>query len=496
LSSSSNNNRTGSSQHNSNSNNTAGTATTTTTNTNTTGSHHHAGGGGGGSSAVPPATAHGEQQQPPEPTKDDLTDQAVLEYLRKKGMSAAVMELTKRLTTTTTDNSDNNNDKTTTTATTATAAGTHVEIMKERLKKEEDEYRTQKAFLTKTTGHSYGYDRDSAGPVWQWAVPDHNDNVNAAGVDEARAHVDAFVSLQLWVLGLPDMDGEDDYYYGDDSANPGQYNSNNPLWRAQQLIQQGGPETQISSIIQELAKPTKISGTSTMGGGPPSIKPELLSVTFALLIYTYFELLEVGMESTATMIRDVFQPIYEPRYGTQFRDLFRCQTTADVVQLSQLCSVHGEKINKLKAWFIKISRYEYEQQELAKKIVPDNNPALSKQKEQRLQDYIKHIDLSKQKYRELCQEAEDVFQQMDDATPFLRRAKAQRWQISLSNITYTTLWTFLNSRDESLLPMMALLQTKCDLHVEKRPPSSVPSPGLLLDDAERRAVAGNTASSA
>ena len=60
--------------------------------------------------------------------------------------------------------------------------------------------------------------------------------------------------------------------------------------------------------------------------------------------------------------------------------------------------------------------------------------------------------------------------------PFLRRARAVRWQITLSNTSYGMLCQFLRSTgagvdDTSLLAMSTLLQTKCELHIERRDPS-------------------------
>lgn len=388
----------------------------------------------------------------------DLTDQAVLDYLRKRGMSAAVMELSKQL------KGDEAKEKST----------------RERLEADDLEFKNQKALLTRTTGASYGYDRDSSGPVLNWLIPDHEDNVNAAGIDEARAYVDAFVSLQLWVLGLPDE--------GFQGHTPGTLQSSNPLLRTQALIKSGKDVT-ISSVIQELMKPTEVAeNMDQIEAGPPSIKPELLSVTFALFIYTYFELLEVGMESTALMIRDVFKPIYEPKCSEELKDLNRCTTTAAVVELSKLNMSHSELVSKLKSWFIKISKYEHELSELTKKKVVD--PQQQQQKDRRIGEYKAHIAMAKQKYSQESNKATVEFEKTNDL-PFLRRAKALRWQITLSNTSYTTLWSFLNNRDSSLLPMITLLQTKCELHIEKREPLAVTPASVLLDDSGKRAFNAN-----
>jgi hypothetical protein len=63
------------------------------------------------------------------------------------------------------------------------------------------------------------------------------------------------------------------------------------------------------------------------------------------------------------------------------------------------------------------------------------------------------------------------------ALPFLRRARAVRWQLTLSTTSYALLAQCL--KDEALLPMSTLLQTKCELHLEQRPPLPMVPPCLL-----------------
>ena len=67
-------------------------------------------------------------------------DQLVLNYLRKKGMGSAAMELQDKL---------NNTSESTTTTT------------KQQLEQDDAQYRNQRSLLVKSTGGSYGYDRDS-----------------------------------------------------------------------------------------------------------------------------------------------------------------------------------------------------------------------------------------------------------------------------------------------------------------------------------------------
>jgi WD40 associated region in TFIID subunit, NTD2 domain len=78
------------------------------------------------------------------------------------------------------------------------------------------------------------------------------------------------------------------------------------------------------------------------------VKPELLAVTFAVLLHTYCELLEVGMESTSHMLRDAFKPIYEPFYESQYLDMYQCVTTEDMMRLNSQNSQYMESQASLK----------------------------------------------------------------------------------------------------------------------------------------------------
>jgi hypothetical protein len=126
------------------------------------------------------------------------TEQAVLEYLKSKGMSSAVLELQDKI-----------KDNITSTITTST---TTKHSMRDQLEHEDDVLGNQRTALTKSAGGGFGYDRDAAAPIVPWGVPDNmytststTDNDKAKlGEKEAKAYLDAFCALQLWVLTLPD----------------------------------------------------------------------------------------------------------------------------------------------------------------------------------------------------------------------------------------------------------------------------------------------------
>jgi hypothetical protein len=337
------------------------------------------------------------------PSKYGSTDQAVLDYLTKKGMGTAALELTDMLNekllaanvesakVSITSNTasameiDKEKEKTTGKEESATDADKDKAISstelspKERLEQEDAISRNQRTLLTKSTGGGYGYDRDATWQVVQWGIPDAaaadattsavsttgaagttatattTKTANPMGVDEARSYLEAFTSLQLWVLSLPDH--EDSSGTGTGSIQP--CVTVNPLQRARALLQQhqngddGKTAVSVQTIVKELVSRDRSSkgannsaNATTTYHLPPSAKPELLSVTFALLVHTYCELLEVGMESTAHCIRDAFKPVYEP--STSRFDLMGLprRKTVRSIRTRQ----HMEALNSLKRY--------------------------------------------------------------------------------------------------------------------------------------------------
>ena len=444
-------------------------------------------------------------------------DQAVLDYLKAKGMGSAVLELQARLVR---EEKQSNTSTTTTTVAPHTAAS-----LKEQLEADDDLARNQRLVLTKATGGGFGYDLDAAVPIIQWGVPDndaagqHNGSNNnnkttggsILGVQEAKAYLDAFCSLQLWVLSLPD-----DASLGSSRNTMIQPSPNmSALTRAKQLVAQGleDPTKKISlaSVMLEMAQqqqqPSSRSEGEDIGAGagsgvttnqgsslvgdssfyyhsrtltlPPSAKPELLAVTFALLVHTYCELLEVGMESTAHVLRDAFAPIYEPLYGEALKDLYTCSTTEDFIKLNTHNTQHMESLQQLKTILLQIASLELRRDEVSQaQVKPEQQQAQTA----KIQEYTQTIGILQQKYAESSKKASQAFERMYDV-PFLRRARVVRWQLTLSNGTYALLARFLTSSSlqSSLLSMSTLLQTKCELHVEKRDPLPF-TPTIILDD--------------
>ena len=78
------------------------------------------------------------------------TDEAVLSFLRKRGLGSAALELEKVIR----------------------ASGGETESSRGRLEMEEAESRAQRTLLSRSTGGGYGYDQDGSAQVPQWGVPD------------------------------------------------------------------------------------------------------------------------------------------------------------------------------------------------------------------------------------------------------------------------------------------------------------------------------------
>jgi WD40 repeat protein len=256
----------------------------------------------------------------------------------------------------------------------------------------------------------------------------------------------------------------------------------------------------LSTVLSELSKATSTAGDQSSSVSavypiPPSAKAELLSVSFALLVHTYCELLEVGMESTAHVLRDAFRPIYDPLpsgYGTQYKDLYQCVTTEDMVKLNTHNSQHMDALANLKTTLVQVASIQMKKKEMENAMAAaassgaNVDPNTQQARQKKLQEYDTTIGLLKQKHSELSQRATTAYDRMYDL-PFLRRARAVRWQLTLSTTSYGMLCQFMNSsvgggnNDTSLLAMSTLLQTKCELHVEQRDPLPF-TPVVVLED--------------
>ena len=414
------------------------------------------------------------------------SDEAVMNYLRQRGMASAVLELNKILKRQ--QQKDFSKEPST----------------RESMELEESEARVQRGLLARSTGGGIGYDADAGPSIAQWAVPDpHVDpkllKDNRMGTSEAKSFVDAFVAVQTWVLSLPDQPQPSTFPKKAAKTTP---NTSHKHSTAKNLLvpktgislasvvkKQPGHHTVPENLQKDLETLDKVDeedyDDENMYSGlrlPPSVKPELLAVTFALLVYTHCELLEVGMESTAASVLHTFRSIYEPTYTKELSDLDRCKTTEDVVRLNAHNTQHLECLGKLKAIMVRVADYQLKKDELSHDAAKSSNSSNANYlaaRNRRLAEYDKHIDLWQQKYDEVAKSATSAFNKMQDL-PFLRRAKAVRWQLTLSAPSYALLASYLSSR-EALLPMNTILLKQCEISVEKRDPLPY-IPACVLDD--------------
>lgn len=466
-------------------------------------------------SQVPPAasnpgvvvvgTATPNSPQPPQPSATPTSasqslksrlppsDQAVLDYLKAKGMGNAMLELeaklTKELSDLTSDTDPNNPQ--------AVDQKNMMEL-KKKLEHEEDVHRHSQMMLHKSTGGGFGYDRDAAAPIVQWGIPNNTTaeespqkrtkkNIAAhLGEKEAEAYLDSFTALQLWVLSLPD----------DLHGSNLQPKTQDPIAKARELIAQSGDKKiGLSTIIKEMATPSsKQAKDGPTFQLPPSAKPELLAVTFALLVHTYCELLEVGMDASAHVLRDTFACIYEPLYEEELKDLNVVTTTADIVRLNTQNQEYLESLNEIKRIYVRIAECQLKIEKMRAFQFPlstQQDPAKFQAAEKTRQDsmarYQNEINMYQEKHKESTLKASNYFNRMSDLQ-FLRRARGVRWQLTLSAASYGLLVTFLNDTlaNPSLLAMSTLLQTKCEIHVEQRDPLPI-TPAIIFDEESDRA---------
>jgi WD40 repeat protein len=139
-----------------------------------------------------------------------------------------------------------------------------------------------------------------------------------------------------------------------------------------------------------------------------------------------------------------------------------------------------EAISNLKSILVQVASFQLRREELNAHAAVGGTHLDKEQKDQKIREYDRSIGILKQKYAELSQKASLAFDKMLDL-PFLRRARAVRWQLTMSSQTYGMLAAFFRSQDDSLLAMSTLLQTKCELHVERRDPLPF-TPACVFDE--------------
>ena len=481
---------------------------------------------------------------PPRPSSGlPPTDEAVLAYLKKRGLGGAAVELSRQLRAEKRrkeqeGGSDGGGD--------VDAAGAEMEI-------DEARARAQRTAIGMSTGGGLGYELDAAPVVGLWACGSREGeeveelvmaasasaSASAAqlssgtigqdktpvteeekrGQEEARRYVRAFTALQTWVLHLPD-DGP-----GAPSGPTAtvasvlaaarnaasRASASGGSERAESEEEGGGDgekgEKEVHVIPEpgEAAQAAKASASapaaaalassqqsgqhrpyySTSPHAAPSSKPELLSVTFALFVSTYAELLECGLEHTAAALLATYRHVYEPSHQAELADLDLCRTTEHIVELNTNSSGHAEMVTELR-------NARAQAHNLRKKKASFLHQQSKQQQQQQQQQQnarqvasiVAALDAEIHKYEEKFHEANRRLQELSTKLanlPFLRRARWLRWQLALSATSHQLLAAYLGRGDSTLLPMASLLTNRCFIDVQAREPLPC-VPTVILED--------------
>eukprot|EP00557_Chaetoceros_sp_GSL56_P003852 CAMPEP_0176499814 /NCGR_PEP_ID=MMETSP0200_2-20121128/13157_1 /TAXON_ID=947934 /ORGANISM="Chaetoceros sp., Strain GSL56" /LENGTH=1021 /DNA_ID=CAMNT_0017898317 /DNA_START=99 /DNA_END=3164 /DNA_ORIENTATION=- len=262
--------------------------------------------------------------------------------------------------------------------------------------------------------------------------------------DEARRYLEAFTAFQTWALNLPDdVDNGD----GDGQEVENKHESSNKTIENASSPQNMKMQQHMASFLQGY------------------IKPEILLVTFPLFCYTYCDLLENHLEHTAAELLSTFQPIHEPRFPMEFRDLEQNCTTEHILELKKNVMEVKDCMSKMKR--IQKSCDECRRQQVNKKETTNLK-------------VIEALDALETEYKECAEKHKKLSKQLKQRYPFLSRAMFMKCYLNISSTTYGYLARYLRS-DDMLLPMSILLQSRCRVVVEKRRPLAF-VPACVLED--------------
>jgi hypothetical protein len=237
----------------------------------------------GPSATAQPSTA----AQPTSPSSEEAL---VLSYLHKHGLTEAASSLTKILR-----------------ERSAAADG-----------QESEEGVSSKR--SRTSHHPLGYDLDCAPSVALWGAG--CPKLKTGGErDEARGYVEGFTSLITWVLSLGDdpafvipgvNDEVDDIEERKDEEEEEEQGIVNDAMEVDEETQK--PNRGLTKLVQNALASASDNTSNPLSLSakqrseipptnnlltPPSTKPELLSLSFPLMVHTYCELLSCSMPNTA-----------------------------------------------------------------------------------------------------------------------------------------------------------------------------------------------------
>jgi WD40 repeat protein len=115
----------------------------------------------------------------------------------------------------------------------------------------------------------------------------------------------------------------------------------------------------------------------------------------------------------------------------------------------------------------------------AKSSRSDDEEKLLRDHDKRVAKYNHTLSWTQNKFIDLSSRNDALGKKLL-ALPFLRRVRAFKWNITISTSAFEAFTGFVSSRDD-LLPMTALLQSRCHLLVERRDPLPFCPPAVLED---------------
>ncbi|KAL3795937.1 hypothetical protein HJC23_002208 [Cyclotella cryptica] len=233
---------------------------------------------------------------------------------------------------------------------------------------------------------------------------------------------------------------------------------------------------------------------------PPSTKPELLSLSFPLMVHTYCELLSCNMERTARAFLETYRHLYEPTYPDAIADMDKCSSTSLLVELNDAVTDQNAVQNEIRSINVQIANGEKKREELEKSLADfkerekqrqqqqQQQPMSTKQVSSRIQEQENNLAVIDATLSSLAQRLTELntnntlLQTKLSSFPFLRRVRALKWNVTISTSSFHALEGYAASRSESIV-MTSLLMNRCHLIVERRDPLPF-CPVAVLEDVK------------
>jgi WD40 repeat protein len=436
----------------------------------------------------PTSTANPQSQPWSDQLSPSSEEALVLSYLRKHGLTEAASSLTKLLSERSAVNQE-------------TEAG--VSKKAKTATSSPLDYNLSDSDERPTTGSGYDLDGAPSIALWGAGCP----KLKTGGErDEARGYVEGFTSLITWILSLgddpafviPGVNDEDEIDDTDEQKEEEQDDvdamevdeeSQKPNKGLAKLVQHA-----LASASNNISNPPSLSAKQRSQIPPtnnlltpPSTKPELLSLSFPLMVHTYCELQSCSMSNTARAFLQTYRHLYEPSHPDAISDLDKCKTTSLLVELNEAVMNSNSIQNELRAIQTQLANGSKKREELQKSLESYLEKERDKNEKSSIilnqENNLAKIDGTLSRLSSRLQELTSRNNQLQSrlsAFPFLRRVRALKWNVTISAATYHALEGYAAANSESMV-MMALLMNRCHLIVERRDPLPF-VPSAVLDD--------------